>query len=289
MALNLSSPRQVRELLQRLDFQPSRVLGQNFLIDGNTLRILVDLVDPQPADTLLEVGPGLGVLTAPLLQRAGALIAVEKDPRLFRYLQEQFADQPALTLLHADILRALPEHRLLERVNKIASNLPYSIAGRFLVDLSFAARPPARAVLTVQDEVADRLVALPGTKDYGALTVFLQNAFRIRAPHRVPASCFFPRPQVQSAIVVLEAQPPAPRPDAEERVFRALVRHAFSQRRKQMGVLLARAPEEIQVTREQAVRLMEALGTPPAARPEEMAPPAWRQLAAALCAARGAL
>lgn len=279
MSTNLSSPTQVRALLRSLDFLPSRVLGQNFLIDGNTLRILLDLIEAAPDDTLLEVGPGLGVLTGPLLERARRVIAVEKDPRLFEFLSTRFAGIDSLTLIHDDIMEALHARNLLREVTRVASNLPYSIAGRFLVDLSFASPPPPRAVLTVQQEVADRLTASSGTKAYGALSVFLQSAFRVRTHRSVPPSCFFPRPKVQSAIVVLERREDASFADPAIETFRRLVRHAFSQRRKQFAVLLSRAPAPLQMPKEEAVGLLETLGLKGDARPEDVAPEGWMELA----------
>ncbi len=284
MSVNLSSPSQVRDLLRRLDFQPSRVLGQNFLIDGNTLRIMVDLVGATSGDIVLEVGPGLGVLTAPLLERAQRVIAVEKDRRLFEHLHTRFTGVDALTLVHGDILEILPAQKLLGQITKVASNLPYSIAGRFLVDLSLASPPPPLAVLTVQQEVADRITAAHGVKAYGALSVFLQTAFRVRTHRTVPPSCFFPRPQVQSAIVVLERREEAKGGDPSAGTFRQLVRHAFSQRRKQLAVLLSRAPGSLRLPKEEAIAELQAMGLKADARPEEVAPEGWLELARRLAA-----
>lgn len=279
MSTNLSSPSQVSALLRRLDFQPSRVLGQNFLIDGNTLRILLDLIEASPDDTILEVGPGLGVLTGPLLERARRVIAVEKDARLFEFLSTRFAGMDSLTLMQADIMAALHTHDLLRQVTGIASNLPYSIAGRFLVDLSLARPTPRRAVLTVQQEVAERLTAASSTKAYGALTVFCQTAFNVRMHRIVPPSCFYPRPQVQSAIVVLERREETEGQDPATERFRRLVRHAFSQRRKQFAVLLSRAPAPLNIPKQEAEGLLETLGIKGNARPEDVPPEHWMQLA----------
>jgi 16S rRNA (adenine1518-N6/adenine1519-N6)-dimethyltransferase len=159
---NLTHPSEVRALLAELDFHPSRVLGQNFLIDLNILHILLAGAELEPSDAVVEVGPGLGVLTAALLDRVATVVAVEKDNRLAPYLRQRFAGEPRLTLIHADILDCDLAALFPGPGGKLVANLPYAIAARLLVDLSALPRtPPARIVATIQREVADRLGLRP--------------------------------------------------------------------------------------------------------------------------------
>jgi 16S rRNA (adenine1518-N6/adenine1519-N6)-dimethyltransferase len=266
----LFHPSSVRALLTQLNFQPSRVLGQNFLIDGNILRILVDAADPTPAETVLEIGPGLGVLTEALLARAGRVIAIEKDARLHAWLTQRFAAEPRLDLRLGDALRADLPALFAGGVNKLAANLPYSVGSRILMDCFMAARGPSRIVVTVQKEVADRLAAAPGGSDYGLLSVWAQVRYHVRLHKVIPRTCFLPAPEVTSAIVTLDRKAEDPLPAELARGFADLVKRAFSQRRKQLGGLLKNPDACV------------AAGIAPSARPEELAVADWIRLAAAL-------
>ena len=266
----LTRPSAVRGLLDELQFKPSRVLGQNFLIDGNILRIIVDAAGLSPADTVLEVGPGLGVLTDALLEHAGRVIAIEKDARLHTWLARRFADEPRLDLRQGDALRADLPALFAAGATKLVANLPYSVGSRVLMDC-FMARPgPARIVATVQKEVADRLAAAPGGGDYGLLSVWAQVRYDVRLHKVIPRTCFLPAPEVTSAIVTLARKAEDPLPAALAPRFGDLVKRAFGQRRKQLGGLL-RNPEACL-----------AAGISPSARPEELAVDDWLRLAAAL-------
>ncbi len=224
-------------MLERLDFKPSRVLGQNFLIDGNILRIMLDAAELGPADGVMEIGPGLGVLTGPLLERAGRVVAVEKDDALAEHLRGALGGAAHLTLLHADALELDLGGLLASGLNKVVANLPYSVGTRILVELCQAAARPERMVVTVQREVADRIVAAPGGRDYGVLSALVQLDYAATIHKAVPRGCFFPVPRVESAIVLLRRSPQNPYP-ADPSAFRALVKRCFGQRRKQLGALL---------------------------------------------------
>lgn len=236
-AVNLTRPSEVRALLDRLAFKPSRALGQNFLIDGNILRIMLDAAELAPRDAVLEIGPGLGVLTGPLLERADRVIAIEKDDLLHAHLRETLGGAPNLTLLHADALNCDLAGILAAGVNKVVANLPYSVGTRVLVELCRAPARPERMAVTVQREVADRMAAKPDTKDYGVLSVFAQLDYAVSVHKRIPRTCFFPAPKVESAIVVL-ARRPRPTPVRDDPAFRALVKRCFEHRRKQLGTLI---------------------------------------------------
>jgi 16S rRNA (adenine1518-N6/adenine1519-N6)-dimethyltransferase len=272
---NLTHPSEVRALLTQLNFHPSRVLGQNFLIDRNILNILLDAAALQPADAVVEVGPGLGVLTGALLAQTAAVTAVEKDNRLAPYLRERFAGHPALNLIHADILDCdLPA--LFPRPGlKLVANLPYAIAARLLVELTAIPQPPALIVVTLQREVADRLEAAPSTNDYGLLSILVQRHYEIRTVKHISRTCFWPPPEVQSSISRLVLRPEPLGGAADESALRNLLRHAFSRRRKTMARSLRDlVPDPLPA--------LAAAGIPPAARAEELPPEIWPALLRAL-------
>ena len=277
---NLTRPSEVRALLTQLDFHPSRILGQNFLIDRNILNILLEAAELQPTDTVVEVGPGLGVLTGALLERAAAVTAVEKDRRLAPYLREHFAGEPRLTLLESDILDCdfpalFPQPGL-----KLVANLPYAIAARLLVELTAIPHPPALIVVTIQREVADRLAAQPSTDDYGLLSILLQRHYAIATVKHISPSCFWPPPEVQSSISKLVRRPEPLGGPADELALRGLLRHAFSRRRKTM----ARSLRDLVFN---PLPALATAGIAPTARAEEVPPAAWPVLLRALPPKRG--
>lgn len=262
----LTSPRDVRDLLQRLDFKPSRVLGQNFLIDGNILRIMLDAADLGPDDRVLEIGPGLGVLTAPMLQRVAHVTAIEKDARLHAYLLRELTAQN-LSLVHADALEAGLDSVLAGGANKLVANLPYSVGSRVMVDVMQSASRPECLVVTVQLEVADRLAARPDTKDYGLLSIFAQLDYDVGVVKRISRTCFWPPPQVESAIVKLARRASRAVELRDEAGFRALVKDCFAHRRKQIG----------SIVRDHAA--LQRAGLDPTRRPETVDVPGWCRLA----------
>lgn len=271
----LTRPSEVRALLAQLDFHPSRILGQNFLIDRNILEILLAAADLQPSDQVVEVGPGLGVLTGELLARASAVNAVEKDRRLAAYLRQRFAAEPRLMLHEGDILAADLPTLFADAGQKLVANLPYAIAARLLVSLSGLTHPPGLIVVTIQREVAERLAARPGGKDYGLLAILLQRQYTIEVVKHISPSCFWPPPEVQSAIVKLTRRAAALGGAADEQALRDLLRHVFAQRRKTLarslrGVVADPRPALAQV------------GIAPTARAEEIPPEVWPSLLRAL-------
>ncbi len=280
---NLTRPSEVRALLTQLDFHPSRVLGQNFLIDRNILNILLDAAELRPDDAVVEVGPGLGVLTAALLERAAAVTAVEKDNRLAPYLRARFADEPRLTLIHSDVLECDLPALFPRPGGKLVANLPYAIAARLLVELTALPHPPATIVVTIQREVADRLAAAPATDDYGLLSILMQRHYAVATVKHVAPSCFWPPPEVHSSIAKLVRRPAPLGGPADELALRDLLRHAFSRRRKTM----ARSLRDLVAA---PLPALAQAGIAPAARAEELAPEAWPALLRALppANARGA-
>lgn len=272
--MRLTSPTEVRALLDRMDFRASRVMGQNFLIDGNILRIMLDAAELQPDDPVLEIGPGLGVLTGPLLERARHVTAIEKDDVLHGHLLASLAGNDRLELIHGDaleVLAARPE--LVTADTKVVANLPYSVGTRLLVELFHAAARPVCLVVTVQWEVAQRIVARADTDDYGLLSVFAQLDYEATVVKRIARTCFFPRPDVASAVVKLMRRAQRAVPLRDDAVFRRVARDCFAHRRKQLGSL---------VRDEDALR---CAGLDPRQRPETVDVPGWCRLANALAPA----
>lgn len=213
---------------------PKKRFGQNFLTEPRTARAIAEAATTPEGGTVLEIGPGTGALTIPLLERA-RVIAIERDPDLIPVLRDRFTEalaQGRLTLIEGDAT-AIDWPSLFgdgPRPHTLAGNVPYLITG-LLIELATKAADHLDAVVfMVQKEVADRLTAAPGTKDYGALTVFTQAAFRVERLMVVRAGSFFPRPEVDSAVVRLT--PERPRRALETDAFRAAVKAAFGMRRK---------------------------------------------------------
>ncbi|MEO5959634.1 MAG: 16S rRNA (adenine(1518)-N(6)/adenine(1519)-N(6))-dimethyltransferase RsmA [Opitutaceae bacterium] len=233
------SPTATRDLLAKLGHSPKRFLGQNFLVDGNIVRKSLELAAIRPGDTVVEIGPGLGTLTTALLEAGAHVWAVEKDRTLHAHLAAEvlprfdgrlhLQEADAVDFPLAGLAPAAPASDF-----KIVANLPYAIATPWL-DAVLAGPLPSRMVLMVQQEAAQRYAAQPGSKTFGAISVFLQAAYQLQPGHKVAAACFFPRPDIESYLLHAVRQPapfvfPAP--------AKALIRACFQQRRKQIGALL---------------------------------------------------
>jgi 16S rRNA (adenine1518-N6/adenine1519-N6)-dimethyltransferase len=231
---------EMRELLATRGIQLSKSLGQNFLHDGNQLQRILAAAEVTKADKVLEIGPGLGPLTDLLFAQAGEVLAIEKDARLVEVLRERFQPgrRPALQLLHDDALKFLRRERRDWSDWKLVANLPYSVASPILVELAQAPGRPERMVVTLQLEVARRLMAVGGDEDFGVLTLLVQLDYEPRDWFKIPAGCFFPEPEVDSACVALVRRIRPLLPDAQRAAFVKIVKRAFSQRRKMMSKLL---------------------------------------------------
>jgi 16S rRNA (adenine1518-N6/adenine1519-N6)-dimethyltransferase len=288
----------MKRLLTERRIQLTRSLGQSFLHDGNQLRRIVESADLTRTDKVLEIGPGLGPLTELLLQQAGELLAIEKDARLAGVLLQRFPTEHTqgasshgckivphevhrarFQLLVDDALEYLRRERRDWSDWKLVANLPYSVASPILVELAQGQGPPERLVATLQIEVAQRIMAPPGDPNYGVLSLLLQLNFAPRSSFKIPASCFFPQPDVDSACVCLRRREDRPLRAAGEELFFRIVKRSFSQRRKMMFKLLrvdwpetrlAKAFEQAAipagaraetVSREQFVRLTELLAS----------------------------
>jgi 16S rRNA (adenine1518-N6/adenine1519-N6)-dimethyltransferase len=207
-----------------------RRLGQHFLTDPRILARIADALEARPSDTILEIGPGPGGLTGALLERAGRVIAVEKDGELVEPLRTRY---PALEVVHGDALE-LDWHALTGGPFLAAGNIPYNITSP-LLDKALTPPPPRRIVFLVQKEVAERVTAQPGSAEYGALTVGVQTAATAERLFTVPAGAFQPRPKVDSSVLRLHPRN-EPLVSADERdSFRSMVVGLFGFRRKQMS------------------------------------------------------
>jgi len=228
----------MRELLGARDIQITKSLGQNFLHDQNQLRRITAAADLSARDNVLEIGPGLGPLTELLLASSGRVLAIEKDARLVNVLRERFGTAANLELRHADALKVVEDRSQDWRRWKLVANLPYSVASPMLVELAQNLARPERMVVTLQLEVARRLMAKVGDEDYGLLTLLIQLRYLAKEWFKIPRGCFFPEPDVDSACVVLLRRETELLAEALHPDFERIVRRALSQRRKMMVKLL---------------------------------------------------
>jgi len=253
---------EIKQLLDQDGIRLTKSLGQSFLHDANQLRKIVEAADLNKNDNVLEIGPGLGPLTELLVGSAGQVLAIEKDARLVNVLMRRLR-QPNLRLIHDDALDFLKREPEDWSHWKLVANLPYSVASPILVELAQSPQPPERMVVTLQLEVARRLMANCDDPDYGLLTLLVQLRYAPAESRKIPATCFFPEPDVDSAFVcLLRRDPPLLNPSHKPH-FAKIVKLAFSQRRKMMAKLLKRDwPLEL------VLPAFEKLGISPQARAE---------------------
>lgn len=228
--MNLTSPSQVKAWCIEHEFHPNKVLGQNFLIDRNALEAIVDAgLEENPA-SVLEIGPGLGVLTEEMLKRGASVTAVEKDPVLADRLKPALGDPENLVVIKGDALEAeLPP------ADAMVSNLPYQAGTRILLELVLR-RDIRHMTVLVQTEVAERLAAKEGGKTRGLAGVWAQLDYDVKIVRKVAASCFWPRPEVGSSVVTLKRHDRNRDMDeAARKLFHRITKQAFEHRRKQLG------------------------------------------------------
>jgi 16S rRNA (adenine1518-N6/adenine1519-N6)-dimethyltransferase len=253
------SPRQtlsyLHSLLSKAGIRPKNKLGQNFLIDLNVLDLLVRTAELTPEDIAVEIGSGTGSLTARLAEAAGAVLSVEIDAPFHALTSELVGDRPNVRLLHADVLKnknqlnpeVLTAVAELRRTHpgatlKLVANLPYAVATPVLANFLISDLPFRSFVVTVQWEIAERLMARPGTKDYGALAVLVQSLVDVTLVRKLAPSVFFPRPEVHSAIVRLDPDPGRRRQVGDVERFRVFLRDLYTHRRKNLRMALVSMP-----------------------------------------------
>ncbi|MGE5416975.1 MAG: 16S rRNA (adenine(1518)-N(6)/adenine(1519)-N(6))-dimethyltransferase RsmA [Acidobacteriota bacterium] len=274
----------VTSLLRRYGLHPKKGLGQNFLVDKNILRKIVDGCGPTSADAVLEIGTGLGALTLMLAEQAGQVITVEIDNRLLPVIQEVFQEQPRVRLVQGDILKVDWEKDLqpVPPYNKylICANLPYYITSPIIFEILKHHYMIEHAVLMMQKEVADRLLAQPGTKEYGLLTVMVAWRADVQPVTKVSRNCFYPVPDVDSRVIKLI---PLKEPRVQlknDELFVKIVREAFQKRRKTMTNVLSGIEG---VSREQAPIILSGLNIDPQRRGETLTVDDFARIANKLC------
>lgn len=279
MIEHVQTKREIESLLEQAGLRPRKRFGQHFLIDGNLMRLLVESAEMQPVDTVIEVGPGTGGLTDLLVAHAGRVICVEIDRDLFAFLTHRFSNQPNIELICADALDG--KHKLnpvlVESLRnsagpvKLVANLPYDAATPLLMNLVLGFPVVSRFCFTVQSEVGDRIMAKPGTKVYGPLSVILQTFCAVEQVARLGPQSFWPRPQVDSVMLRMDrVLSPAVSPAASE-AFASFVHRIFEYRRKQLGAALAYVVDA--KCRARLVNIIDAR-----LRAEQLDPPTWVRL-----------
>lgn len=231
-------------LLRRLGLRPRKAWGQHFLLHPHQARRIVAALDLRGEETVVEIGPGLGALTVFLAGEARQVVALERDPALAQFLEEELSPQnPQAQILCQDALTFdfLKLSRDAGRPLAVAGNLPYQITSPLLFKLMEAKAAVSRAVLMMQQEVGDRLLALPGTKDYGVLSVLIQYHFSLERLFSLGPANFYPPPQVDSVVLRLTPREPVPRAQ-DEALLSRVVKAGFAHRRKTLNnTLVSRA------------------------------------------------
>lgn len=277
------TPGQLRRLLAAERLRPRKALSQNFLTDPAALDSIVAAAELQPGDRVVEVGPGLGVLTRRLLAAGATVLAVELDPRLAAYLRRELGTLPAFDLIEADALSLHPRDCFPGEDFKVVANIPYHITSPLLHAFLEGDRPPQLSVLLVQAEVAARVAAAPGQMSY--LSVFVQNVAAAEIVGRVPAAAFEPAPEVDSAILRLRRRlsPQIPVGPGREPFYR-IVQAGFRQRRKQLHNALGR---ELPVSRQVLDAAFEACAIDSERRAQTLSLAEWECLTGRLVSVLG--
>lgn len=221
------------ELVKKYNFRFSKSLGQNFLIDDSVPKDIVNGAEVDENDLVIEIGPGVGTLTAQLLKRAKKVVAIELDNDLIPILQQEIGDNPKFTLIHNDALKVdFNEIIGEERSVKLVANLPYYVTTPIIVKLLKEDYKFKSLTIMIQKEVAERMNAEPGNKDYGALSLLVQYYCNTSIVRRVPPQCFIPRPKVDSIVIRLERLEEPKVKVQNEKLFFDIIRSSFNMRRK---------------------------------------------------------
>ncbi len=268
-----------KEILERYAVDPRKSLGQNFLHDPNAVEKIVTTAELMPEDTALEIGPGTGMLTEALARAAARVVAVELDQRLAPILAERLAPYPNVELVFQDFLETDVSALIGDHDFTVVANVPYYITSAILRHLFDAPRRPRRIVLTVQLEVAERLVAKPD--DMSLLAVSAQFYAKAKIATRFNRAVFWPRPDVDSAVVKLDLYDPLPYDVPDEATFFRVARAGFSMKRKQLKNTLSAG---LSLSAADATRLLETAGVDPRRRAETLTLEEWAALARASAA-----
>lgn len=280
---DIATPTRTREVLEKYGFSFKKSLGQNFLIDTNILHNIVDAAHLDKSRAVIEIGPGIGALTEQLCRAAGRVIAIEIDQRLLPILGDTLAPYDNVEVVHGDVLEldlaALFRDKLkgYEKVSVVA-NLPYYVTTPILMKLLEERLSLENIVVMIQKEVAERIAAKPGTKDYGSLSVAAQFYAETEVAMVVPASVFIPRPNVDSAVIRLKIRDVPPVEVEEEGLFFRVVRACFAQRRKTLLNNLMSGLFD-KTRKEEVIQMLADLGIEPSRRGETLSIEEFAQLA----------
>ncbi len=259
----LSNPKSTIEILQKYQFNFQKKYGQNFLIDANILEKIVDSANITQDDCVVEIGPGIGTMTQYLAEAAREVVAVEIDASLIPILEDTLSEYDNTTVINQDILKvdmnALVNERNGGKPVKVVANLPYYITTPIIMGLFESGVPVESITIMVQKEVADRMQVGPGTKDYGALSLAVQYYAKPQVITYVPASCFMPRPNVDSAVIQLVKYKEPPIQVCDEKFMFSLIRASFNQRRKTLVNGITNA-SFLNITKEQVCNVLEEMG-----------------------------
>ena len=260
-------------IVKKYEFEFSKRFGQNFLIDSHVLDKIIAAAEITPEDYILEIGPGIGTMTQALAKSAGHVTAVEIDTRLIPILEENLKDYRNVDIINEDVLKldlpALVRERNAGRPIKVVANLPYYITTPIIMGLFESGVPLISITVMVQKEVADRMKAGPGSKDYGALSLACQYYSKPYLAANVPANCFMPRPKVGSAVIKLTRLTAPPVETADRQFMFDIIAASFEQRRKTLQNSLGNSAK-VNVSKE-AVRLaLEEMGLPETVRGEAL-------------------
>ena len=279
---NLTNINTIKELLEKYGFKFSKSLGQNFLINPSVCPKIAELGKAEKGYGILEIGTGFGTLTAELAKRADKVTAVEIDSRLLPVLEETLSDFNNINVINDDIMKVNIKELIATEFSgmkkAVCANLPYYITTPIVMGLLESRVPIESITVMVQKEVAERMKAGPGTKEYGALSLAVQYYAKTELAANVPPNCFMPRPKIGSAVIHLTCYPTPPVQITDEKLLFALIRASFNQRRKTLVNGLSHDPG-LSLTKEQIHQAIEQTGLPLTVRGEELTLEQFAQLA----------
>lgn len=285
----LGNPTNTIAILKKYNFNLQKKFGQNFLIDANILQNIILAADVNKDDCVLEIGPGIGAMTQYLCENAREVVAVEIDKKLIPILRDDtLSAYKNVTIINEDILKtdigAIVQEKNGGNPIKVVANLPYYITTPIIMGLFESNVPLESITIMVQKEVAQRMQVGPGTKDYGALSLAVQYYAKPELRMTVPATCFIPRPNVDSAVIKLTRHKTPPVRVKDEKLMFGLIRAAFNQRRKTLVNSLGNAVDINAADKEKVLAALDAMGLPATIRGEALTLEQFAGLADFICA-----
>ena len=269
----LGTPSATKEIINKYSFAFQKKFGQNFLIDSNVLESIIRGAEITKDDFVLEIGPGIGTMTQYLCEAARQVVAVEIDKMLIPILEDTLSEYDNVEVINQDVLKvdikSLAEEKNNGKPIKVVANLPYYITTPIIIGLFESGVPIDSITIMVQKEVADRMQTGPGSKDYGALSLAVQYYATAKVILNVSATCFMPRPNVDSAVIKLTRHKEPTVNVADEKLMFKIIRASFNQRRKTLVNGLKNSPE-LSFSKEQIVKAIEKIGKPETIRGEAL-------------------